>query len=1405
MVAKASLSSIAYLLQATSSMEYTINPVSMWRFLLVVVLNMFANYGFIKAQVNLQTGGAQVNIPLYDYKDAANRLGMSVHLSYVSGNGIKVSEVASMVGTGWQLNCGGVITRMQNGAPDDQKQNKAYVYPYTTNNEWFDYAANYYPNGYLYSEYNPSTPVTNLGAYSPYVEYLPYQGGPIDPFRPYQPAPEYLADREQDVFTFSFNGVSGQFVIGKNKVVRSLTDSKLKFEFIESNTNNTNLRTTISQFAITDEAGIQYVFADRELANVCVYDNIELYNKNNGYYYGSTKDPRDGFINVSTGRPLNQYVVNKWFLSEIRNTLTNEHIVFNYETYEVDYRADKIGTLSVINDKRSISFLWQRNKATCKKLVSVNFPSKERLEFKYYNKIRNDVSSEVFLEKMVVKYDLQEVYNWKFNFDYQTYRYLTAYDGITKGIDDIFSAKEKQFARLYLTDIQKMVGSNAADLPFKFEYYPISVPLFSIFQDHYGFTGYRTCGIEPDPGNFYDYVCLSSHLLQTSPSRHPNTDLAKYGLIKLVRYPSGGSLSYEYEPNYCSYNSQDIQVGGMRVKSASSFDGRNITNKLDYVYKLENGQSSGWGYEPKQYVKTSYVRAYKTGGGSKSPVAISPQLALQIGPGNIIGMTSVYGTTRRMSFNSALGNATIALAVSILISVLFDIIADDYKEFTVTEYSSVSTTSNNPLPIQYSRVEIINKDVNDQESGKTVYKFTSPSVYGFEVPTLPDPFSQRQRFAYWAYGLPDTVEVYKKAELSPIKRTVYNYDMYVTSLNDANYISRKWDVKRRLYSYFMYSLGSPTNDLTQETYYPLTGRAELKQTREYSYLSGSSIPSTSSTTDFLYSSNNFQPKQTKTANSKNEFIETNIYYPSDYVNIPMLQTMTQKGMISMPVATQTYLYKNNNKYLISGNVNEYASLPNGDIGVMRKDEFRNSTPVLESQVAFNNSQLIPNANLYKEISYIQYAGTSLPSQVTTNGGNKTAFIYDYGNNAIVAKVAGADQSDIAYSSFEEGNGNWLVTSTNRIPSAAVTGSKCYDIAKGAIVKGGLNSAKTYICSFWKTSNANIALSGVQTSRQSSSYNGWELWVYTVAGVNSITLSGTGLIDELRLYPAGTQMSTKTYRPLTGIASECDQNNKIIYYMYDEAGKLMFVRDQDHNILKRYCYKNTEQSENCIIYGNSLRSQTFTPEIFCSAGLVPEPVQYTVPANTYYSYTQEGADAQAQAEVNSYGQAYANQAGICVQGYFSEDKSSYYYSQNCGSEPTVPYYISVPAGSYISTISQIDANNKAVQYAQALANQKNYCGSYVSLTYTNSTNASGYVVKLTNQVTSQVFYFDIGTGNGPLSEPVPEGTYTVQIYNPYGWGGYSIFEVCNNMESGYSASFYDISITSNGCANFYISQ
>ncbi|MEO1653820.1 MAG: hypothetical protein AAFU64_09760, partial [Bacteroidota bacterium] len=72
---------------------------------------------YVETPVDLSTGQPSISIPLCALE--GKEINVPVSLSYRSGGGIKVEDISSWVGLGFDLNAGGVITRTVYGNPDE--------------------------------------------------------------------------------------------------------------------------------------------------------------------------------------------------------------------------------------------------------------------------------------------------------------------------------------------------------------------------------------------------------------------------------------------------------------------------------------------------------------------------------------------------------------------------------------------------------------------------------------------------------------------------------------------------------------------------------------------------------------------------------------------------------------------------------------------------------------------------------------------------------------------------------------------------------------------------------------------------------------------------------------------------------------------------------------------------------------------------------------------------------------------------------------------------------------------------------------------------------------------------------------------------------------------------------------
>ncbi|MHC0441975.1 RHS repeat domain-containing protein [Flavobacterium sp. 3-210] len=164
---------------------------------------------FGNVPVGLFTGAANLSIPLISFKTKDLESPLSL---FYGSNGIKVDEVATNVGLGWNLNFGGVITRTVRDKADEAQ---AAVYP---------------PDNF-------STASNEVR-----VQF-------------YQAAGQSSADTEADIYSFNFNGNSGKFVYDKNGVPVFVNNQKIKIE--RTGTNN-------ADFLLTTTNGIKYYFTEKE-------------------------------------------------------------------------------------------------------------------------------------------------------------------------------------------------------------------------------------------------------------------------------------------------------------------------------------------------------------------------------------------------------------------------------------------------------------------------------------------------------------------------------------------------------------------------------------------------------------------------------------------------------------------------------------------------------------------------------------------------------------------------------------------------------------------------------------------------------------------------------------------------------------------------------------------------------------------------------------------------------------------------------------------------------------------------------------------------------------------------------------------------------------------------------------
>jgi hypothetical protein len=333
---------------------------------------------------------------------------------------------------------------------------------------------------------------------------------------------------------------------------------------------------------------------------------------------------------------------------------------------------------------------------------------------------------------------------------------------------------------------------------------------------------------------------------------------------------------------------------------------------------------------------------------------------------------------------------------------------------------------------------------------------------------------------------------------------------------------------------------------------------------------------------------------------------------------------------------------------------------------------------------------------------------------------KSSYIYDYTNNYPIAACINAGNADIAATSFEaDGKGNWTFSGTTTGNPVPPTGNLSYNLTVSTpISKTGLTATTVYVISYWTRNAVAFTITGNLgvIPLPGKTINGWNYFEHRVSNITSVSLSGTGLIDELRLYPLDAQMVTYTYAPLIGISSECDAKNDIKYYEYDGLQRLILIRDQYKNIFKKFAYNYAGVAETVSLFYNAGKTVTYyKANSSCSGCLIGSAVPYTVPANKYSAVTQAQANQLEQAELDTYGQANANATGSCnaasvvpVTGSngISTKTFTVEFRNNC-TNVIYPFtlnpgasniaFTGIPQGNYTVTISAVGGGTISYRY------------------------------------------------------------------------------------------------------------
>jgi YD repeat-containing protein len=1261
--------------------------------------------------VTYSTGVPDISIPLWTIH--CGSLNWPITLSY-HASGFKVDESASIAGLGWAVLGQGAITRSVNGRPDEEASiGEPADYTTVDNTD--------YP--YLYNVESGSM------------------------------------DAELDLFNFSFNGKSGQFVLSHdgNGTVFQIPSSNLKI------THDANL----TKFTIKDEIGAVYTFDKQEQT--------------------TTNSGSGTLISYTT----------TWYLSKVELPDQNNKIELSYDT--AGQTADLYSTYTqIIGEKNEfasgsiglqpvsvpISGSTSSVAIYLFKLSKITFPNGS-VSFNYDPVARKDIGGGNNVYNKLTSVVINEVVNGvstpakTFMFNQSYFHYTPA------GWSDAVANYRLRLDNL--VEKGTLTGPNLKQYTFQYNLTENLSPRGSLGQDIWGFNNGKTTNqslLETETVSYNDGASTVSATIGNA-DRSVNATKMKAWMLTEIDYPTGGKTVFEYEPHVYSsefslsvpkefvanvignqtpplentsptftYPTTGVVPGTTRLLvDMSRVDFSNVTQPSVVVLRdVTDAQDIYVLSQPRQYERYTYdqpialhvghqyqLKATLYASGSESQLDASIRIRwsesgtvpdIRTGGGLRIKSMTHYADASAAATKEAFVYDTAVTLTP------FHLINKRYKEIhyrlgvpvgtscwtydgpTCRVYHSQSVyalCSAMGSPMLYRRVEKIDVDpATSTPNGKTEYRydvFQDPSVNFGGALALG---------AAWSNGFPisQTEYKYNAGTYSMIRKTESEYHTYHAGSTPTFRVDTK--LIREGDCQVAHSATTAMAELNYYTYSVQTGSKRLaKQTvTEVDEFQHNLV---TTTTNYYGSTDYDYPTAVVVVDSKNKRDSITYKRSPEFVSSGnVYDKMKQKNMLQPVIEQVAY-----------SNATKLSTLKNN-----YRDWFSNQKVIALDTV---QASIFSNA-LETRLRYYGYDAYNNPLSMGKDKDQPASYLWGYNNARPIAQVTNASSSSIAYTSFETSEtGGWSgISAAGDYFNGSLTGRLAYTKNNFNFSKSGLSTSTAYIISYWSKNGSYTVNTTSGTAGRT--VNGWTFYSHKVTpGSGSVSVTGSGSIDELRLYPAAfSQMTTYTYNPIGGVTTICDPNNRCLYYEYDELQRLVLIRDQDRNIVKKFSYNYNDVTEYPNIYYNT--------------------------AQTVYRYKQGCTGCQIGSQV----------------GY------------------------TVPAGVFLSTESQVQANilasAEASARAQDYANANGTCAAPTSATVTgtNQITNNGFSVKFHNNCTGTNYTYSLGpNANTTLSPAPPVGNYDVTITKMNGPGTYTYIVNSKSATTSSDPTLSNIDVASTG--------
>jgi len=1115
--------------------------------------------------VGLYNGAAQASIPIHSFK--VGGLSLPISLDY-STTGTKVDEIPSRVGMGWTLNAGGVVSRVVHGAPDDQTTRLAV------------------PN-------SPATP--NSSNLTFYLNINPTEYG--DP---------PTNDAEPDEFRYNAPGLSGKFVLDNSGTPVEIPYTGNKIQVFKGATH-------YYKVVITNLQGVIYEFGDGP--EETTYSHIYV----TGLHGWQTI--KTAFYLKKITFPNKDYVSFNYSAITITSATGASQSVTRSDggTNLCNGNPPACATNSYTDLSTKVSLVTYNSYY----LSSINATDGTLINFSYASRPDYSGDNRVTSVTVSIPGSNSTPRTYVFNYIDPTTNSVGSYPGSTLTNQRFFLKEFTQIA----TNPQEITDS----IKYVFDYDDVNnLPRrLAYSQDHFGYyNGVNNSYALPTTSDGYGWGGYNL------ADKTPNPTYAKKGTLVKITYPTGGYEEFQYESNTVPQIQQvqstsSISVSGPGLGESSNNVWTGTINSIQYnqevnlvvaathnMYYWESIYQSPPANDPAKPVTIEfkntttntviYTSVRMVNSTITVPVTIVAGNNYQVkvtvngqayhgrcdvswDPGaGVSYVTNNVATgglrVRKIASYDPVSNKTtnrfysyhfLADANKISSGIGTYIMGSgDYKNrYSVKTYCPSSCAgcfnlcsfetlmSNSAIPLYahsgniVSYRAVIESDDSLFLTGGIEHQYELPEITtGFTV--LNDGIKGISKDSYTSLGGMEILTSYFNKDKTILKKIKNTYKIDTTAFLVPALTSR------RNYNHITTTPVSD-DDLAQfdASVYSWTSmwiQHDSTITSEYDLNGGSLI---TYSVDSYGARINTLPVKTETLGSDNQKIEVFMKYPNHYGTSPYTD-MTTARMLSSVVEKKVI---RNTAQISLEMKNYYIWYPGTS----------NTALIIEPQTL--QTQKSSSSTQESRIHYHAYDSSGNILELSKENGTRISYIWNYLRTLPVAEIKNGSitQDAIAYSSFETSDkGYWTFSGATSSDNSCPTGAYVYSLGGGNVTKS-VNSAKTYIITYWlKNSSGSVSVSGTAISGFPKTYwtnNGWTLYEHRVTGTSTVTISGSGTIDELRLYPLGAYMSTMTYSPGAGISSASSINNTLTRYEYDHFNRLKAIRDGNRNILKMYDY------------------------------------------------------------------------------------------------------------------------------------------------------------------------------------------------------------------------------------------